>query len=797
MEAAENPFAPSLPRYSAAYAGIPATSLANPVFPDIAGETSLTYRLLYGRGQEGKDHLVMLDAAGFSFGYAWLEELYDDRTASFVPAGARYYHVSKGLFLRDTIGFGLGCDFIRGGRDRYDHYTGWTLGFLLRPARFLSLGYVLKDFNSPKAAGETVRRREVYALAIRPYPFMDNLTLSCDAERTAGEKFGDSRLLFMADLRLMNDISLFAGADKDRNFSFGIIMPFGMPTDRGGAMVLDYYGSAGRGARPMAFGITFTNMMYSSPLFPAKRHLILDVKGEINSLEAEPLFDEKRPCFFDLLNAVKSAGSDESIAGIILKIDTFSLGFSQVQELREEIRSFRMKGKKAHAILTAPGNKEYYLAASCDKIYFVPNSTFTLTGLVAEVYFFKRIMDKIGVKVESVKKGAYKSFNEPFTREHMSEEYRENLTSLLEDLNEQYLGDIARDRGIGRDRIEELFRRGFLTPAGAREAGYVDYLEYPEEAMNQVMGRFLSEIDLRDYIREKKRIGEWGPDPEIAVIHVLGSIVKGGSRGMGFFSEAIGEEDYRRMLQRAFGDPQVKAIIIRINSGGGSAVASDMMWHSLLVLKKKYPKPVVFSFGNMAASGGYYIACTGDRIFASPGTVTGSIGVVSGKLSLKRLYEILGIGKDVVKMSEFADIFSEARDMSKKERDLIQQGVDYVYQQFTEKVMESRGMGKEKIPGVAEGRIFSGKQGAKNGLVDNLGGLVASIEYAKGLARLKGRISIRQFPEKRAPLLDLLGVDPGEERLAGRLRPLLEHFDWMAFRDESTLYYFPFRIIIR
>jgi protease-4 len=221
------------------------------------------------------------------------------------------------------------------------------------------------------------------------------------------------------------------------------------------------------------------------------------------------------------------------------------------------------------------------------------------------------------------------------------------------------------------------------------------------------------------------------------------------------------------------------------------------LWHYLVALKKKYGKPVVFSFGNVAASGGYYIACTGDTIFLSRGTITGSIGVVSGKLSLKRLYEMLGINKDVIKMSEFADIFTESRDLSEAERQVLQRAVDFTYDVFTGRVQEGRNIPKEKIPSVAEGRVFTGRGAMEHRLADSAGGLLAAIDYAGRRAGISGPYRVEGYPATRAPLMEMLGTVSVDEHAAEKLRPLAGSLEWLRFGGETGLYLFPYRVEIK
>jgi protease-4 len=417
-----------------------------------------------------------------------------------------------------------------------------------------------------------------------------------------------------------------------------------------------------------------------------------------------------------------------------------------MQELREEIGRFRKNGKQVYALLNYTGNKEYYLATSADKIYFTPNSTFTITGFKMQIYFLKGLMDRAGVKYESVSKGKYKSFNETFTRTGMSPDAKDNMQEILSDLNNQFINGISEGRNIPAEKINELFAAGFYLPETAKDKGFIDAIMHRENAVAELTENSQM-IKFEEYIEEHERFREWGPIPEIAVVHVTGSIISGRG-GDSSYSSTTGDYDYREAIEKAFTTSSVKAVVIRIDSGGGSAAASDYMWNFLLLMKKKHPKPVVFSFGNIAASGGYYIACTGDKIFASRGTITGSIGVVAGKLSLKELYSKLGITSETIKMSEFADVFSEARDLTEKERKLFQENIDFIYDRFTGRVIEGRKIDSSKIPGIAEGKVHTGRGAAENGLADENSGLMGAIEFAVKESGIEDYYTVVHLPER-------------------------------------------------
>lgn len=793
----ENSFNAAIPSGSASYMSSSTAPLVNPVFSDIVNGYSLSYRMLFYNDDKDLNHLLMFNIAGFSFSYSWLNNLYNYSNKNIESNSTRLASINKGFFFNNMIGFGLGYSFSKSDDDNFNHYSSFNIGFLLRPAGFMSLGFVMRDINKPSLYGLKLTPREVYSVSIRPLGEM--LALSFDAERFSGERFNRKNMSLSLDVKIAFDISLYAKYSFYSNISFGAMMPFGFQSPNSSTMILDYSGkfNSDKKANMSSIGFTFTSEKYRSPIIISKSFLKIKLADEVNELEPGYLMRDKRPNFYDILKAIRESASDKNITGLLIEIDNPSIGIAQVQELRTEIKNFRRSGKKVHSVMTSPGNRGYYIATAANTICFTPNNEFTLTGLVAEVYFFKNILDKVGVKFESVSRGKYKSFNEPFTRDKMSGEYRENLTAILTDLNEQFISDICADRNIDRAKINDLFSRGLISSGEALKSGFIDAADYPD-----VMESNFTKVDgivaLENYLNEHRKIYEWGGLPGIAVVHVSGSIIKGKNRGAGMISpENIGDETFCQTLKEVFEDDSIRAIVIRINSGGGSAAASDFMWHSLISLRKEHKKPVVISFGNMAASGGYYIAATGDKIFASNGSITGSIGVVSGKVTLKRLYEMFGINKEVIKMSEFADIFSESRELTEKEREILQRGVDFAYSSFTQKVMDARKISKDNISKVAEGRVFTGSQAKENELVDNIGGLMAAVEYARSLSKIKKSYRVEHYPEKKATLMQLLDLASLNESFSKSYERVFGSLEYFYNNNEPAIYLYPFRVEIK
>ncbi|PKL74579.1 MAG: signal peptide peptidase SppA [Candidatus Melainabacteria bacterium HGW-Melainabacteria-1] len=640
-------------------------------------------------------------------------------------------------------------------------------------------------------------------------PFRHYITLSVDMHHQEDTEWRDSAFVYSVDITLGNDISLYGAADNEKNISFGIKVPIDIsaPGARS-TLIADYYGTTRReGPGLSTFGFSIAGEIFRSPIRTPRQLLKIELKGEMSEIPSQRIMGADQPVYFDVLNAIAAAGDTPGIEGIILTIDGPRMGIARIQEVREELNRFRRKGKKVYAILLTSGNSDYYLATAADTIYFNPAETFTLTGLSSQVYFYRELLDKIGIKFESVRKGRYKFFNEAFTSRVMSRDYRESLIQLLTDLNSQFTGAITSSRNMSPGVLDDMFRRAMITSQEAVDAGFVDVLMYPDPAERDIVrisGGNCRITNLREFIFFPRRPVQWGPVPEIAIIHVGGSIVRGNTDSPGPFSpDATGDETYKKLLGEALSSRSVAGAVIRVNSGGGSAVASDLMRHYLLEIKSRFNKPVVFSFGDIAASGGYYIACTGDGIFASPGTITGSIGVISGKVSLKALYEKIGVNREVVKMAEQSDIFTEARDMTDAEKDIFQKSVEAIYRRFTQVVSEGRKIESAKMDGLAEGRVFTGSQAMAHRLVDSMGGLQAAVEQVLRLTGTTGAYSVKHLPRHRVPL----GAELFSTIAAGSTSKLpdsllkaasrITEIELLYDRNESALYLYPYKVIIK
>ena len=790
----ENPFPMPPSALSASYSDGSFSSLLNPVFTDISSAEDIAYRYTAYKNGDSGNHFISASIYNFNFIYTRYNTIPGLNGDSILDSSVNLYSINRGFFFWNTIGFGAGFSFGKSSDDYFNNYRGWNIGLLYRPYSFLSFGVVFKDLNG-KIGGEKIDRNDIYSVSIRP--FGEYLTLSADCIKQDGKNFNDAKLYYSGELKAYKDISLLLKYGSDKSFTFGLTLPFYLRDTNSSEITLDAYGSVKSETSDLksaGVAIRFRQNNRAISIITADNFVKLSIHNNYDKEKVEPgFFSKDELTFKDLVIGIEQAGNDPTIKGFIIEIDNSGFGMAQIQEIIDLLNKYRSKGKKVYSILNYSGNKEYYLATASDKIFMPPNTTFKISGLTMKTYYIKGLLDKAGVKYESVNKGKYKSFNEMFIRENMSDYARENLTAVLRNLNEQFITGIMHERKIARSKIDELFSKGTYTPAEAKENGFIDEIMYADEIIDSLDEK-ITTISFDNYIKEETAVRPWGSIPAIAVINVTGSIISGQGGGSGI-SDLTGDYDYQAYIEAAFKNPSVKAVVIRVDSGGGSAAASDFMWNALGRAKKKNPKPVVFSFGNTAASGGYYIACTSDPIFASKGTITGSIGVVAGKISLEELYSKLGISTETIKMSEFADIFSESKSLTQKEKALFQKEIDFIYDRFTSKVMESRSISIDEIADVAEGRIHTGEMALSNRLINETGGLIAAIEYAKMKASINSDYRIINLSEKKSVLKNFI-AGSGILTLSQHMNFIIQNLGKYSILNENVLYIQPYTIII-
>jgi protease-4 len=497
----------------------------------------------------------------------------------------------------------------------------------------------------------------------------------------------------------------------------------------------------------------------SRPSLPDRMVLTLDLREgleEVTGSDALALAVGWRPSLAEVVLALDQAGADERVVGLLVRVDGEGPGFAQLQELRDAVQRFRAQGKPAVAHADAfgefgPGNGGYYLASAFERIDLQPVGTLGLTGLRLEVPLARGLLDKVGVLPSGDRRGPYKTIYDTFVESEMTPAHRESLQSLVGSLDQQLRRGLGEGRGFEPAKVAELIDGGPYTAPEALSLGLVDRLSYWQEAaaeMRELAGPDGAMIDLLDYASATEPPAEASV---VALVHGIGQIQRGNSEQSPLGGWVMGGDTVARALADATDDPEVEAILFRINSGGGSAVASDTIRHQVQRAVDE-GKPVIVSMGDVAASGGYWIAMDASRIVAAPGTLTGSIGVVAGKPVLRELWQDVGVAWGSAQRGANADMWSTITNYSPRGRARLEAFLDWTYQTFVEGVARGRGLSEEDVLAAAEGRVWTGAQAKERGLVDALGGFADALAVTReeiGLAP-DAAIELRRFPPPRS-----------------------------------------------
>ena len=506
----------------------------------------------------------------------------------------------------------------------------------------------------------------------------------------------------------------------------------------------------------------------------------------------------------DVWMALRKAAVDPRIKAAVLEPEGLSIGWGKMEEFRRDLEQFRKSGKPLVAYLRNPGTAEYFLALAADRIYLGPQEPLYLRGLRAQIPYVKKALDKLGVTVEVEHAGKYKDFGDMFTRSDMSPETREVTDQLVDALYATLVDRIAAARHKSPDEVRVIIDRGPFTAAGALSAGLVDELRFEDQMWGELRARLKSSeparVSLDAYARiPADSVGLSGRS-RVALVVAQGDIVRGSPDDDGLEESSLTSFGFDKMLRQAVNDSTVKALLVRIDSPGGDANASDEMWREMNLASKK--KPLVISMGDVAASGGYYMAMTGDPIVSYPNTETGSIGVVFGKPVIRGLPDKLGIAFDGVQRGRHADIESLQTPLTPEERDLLRRGIDESYQDFVTKVANARHRSYGEIEPLAQGRVWLGSEARTHGLVDELGGLDTALAVLKKKAGIPAaeNVSLVMYPPRHT-ILDLLMKrsqdDAVEARMAAQLRPVFGPIPFHAWMHGGMLRIMPYWIEVK
>jgi protease-4 len=527
---------------------------------------------------------------------------------------------------------------------------------------------------------------------------------------------------------------------------------------------------------------------------------ILEADFEKNYVEYIPedrlgtLVMRKAPLIRDVVAALNRASEDPKVRMLVAKVGASKMKLAKIQEIRDAVIKFRQKGKKAIAYAETlgefgPGNVAYYLATSFDRIYLQPSGDIGLTGLSMKTPFLKDLLKKVGVEPRLAHRKEYKSAAYTFTEKKYIEPHREADRAVLESMISQIVDGIAGSRELSREAVVSLIDRGPFSAREALQEKLVDGLAYRDQVYEEAKkeaGKGSDILLLSEYL---KRAGSpYSGKKKIALICGVGQIIRGKSRYTPLGRHIMGSETVAQAFRQAVKDKSVKAIVFRINSPGGSYVASDVVWRET-VRAKQEGKPVIASMSDVAGSGGYFVAMEADKIIAHPGTITGSIGVVSGKMVTSEFWNKIGVHWGELFTNENADLWSSTGNYSSEQWEQIQSWLDNVYEDFVTKVAQGRNLDIEKVREIAKGRIWSGQTAKELGLVDELGGLEQALRAAKAAAKIPKdeKVGIKVFPAKRPLWKRLLYRRPKSSDMQDAVRSeILEQ--WMGLARETGFF---------
>ncbi len=554
------------------------------------------------------------------------------------------------------------------------------------------------------------------------------------------------------------------------------------------------------GASGLVFMLMKAISTNEEPRVQDKSVLVFDLSTQIRDFDppvriAQALSNQDRETMTlrRVIQSIDKATNDDRIVGIFLdgRRGGSGNGYANLAEVRRALEKFRAQGKKIIAYDVTLSEQEYYLSSLADEVILNPMGIMELNGLNSKQMFFKGALEKYGVGVQIIRVGDYKSAVEPYTRNDLSEANREQTEALLADLWDKFLTTVGTSRHLQPDSLQQIAdRQGFVDPQEAVKIGLVDQVGYYDNVVNKLQkltgeskqAEKFRQVDLETYAsRTLTSAVQPLSNHKIAVIYAEGTIVDGNGS-----LETIGSDRFAKELRELREDEEIKAIVLRVNSPGGSATASEVILREILLTRKQ--KPVVVSMGNVAASGGYWIAAGADRIFAADNTITGSIGVFGMLSNIQEVANKHGVTWDVVKTGKFADIGSNVRPKTEEELAIYQKSVAKTYELFLRKVAKYRQLPKAKVHEIAQGRIWSGKEAVKIGLVDSIGGLEAAIAYAAEKADLGDDWSLAEYPQQNrleAELVErLMNIDSLEK--SGKIDPITAEL--LKIRKELTLF---------
>lgn len=664
------------------------------------------------------------DASGLGLSFEWLRQSGQDlraKTTLSLAGGPQ------------ALSFGVNINWFFGGP--VQGLVSADLGVQTRPTRWLSLGFMVRNVNTPGNGITRFDREYTVGLGLRPLG--ERVTLGVDWIAPESLPAAKSRLQYTLQASVVRGLRVLGGLSHGFEGGVPLFFHLGLGVD------LENFGYTQgiafvEGQQNWQYAVRISGDKYPS-IVPKKSIAVVSLNdlgtapgGTLGSLFG--IVAEDR--YLRLLRFFERAARDPALAGVVLKVEGAGVGLARADELRSAIVKLRGAGKKVYAYVLSATDADYLMISACDGIYAAPEAMMQVDGLKSNVLYFGGAAKKLGVTVDVARVGKFKNSPDSFTRADMSAEQREALSAYLDTSVKTVADRVLAYRKLTPEAWQASLDEGLKSTRRSKDVGQIDGVMTPDAFDDLLKEQLPGASVVRGYRPFDTRTGEWGTRPQIAIIPVLGNITGGRNTPSPFGDFIAGAESFVSALNEAVEDPQVKAIVIRVDSGGGDGLASDLMYRA--VLKAKKTKPVIASMGDAAASGGYYVAMGADEIYASPTTLTGSIGVFFLKPAVKQLAQDLGVSQVSISRGKLAGITDLYEPWTEEQRVAAQKWVDDFYDTFITEVAASRKLSKEAADAIAQGRVWSGETAKEKGLVDHLGGLMAAIAAAKQKAGVVG-----------------------------------------------------------
>ncbi|NUP09467.1 MAG: signal peptide peptidase SppA [Polyangiaceae bacterium] len=698
-----------------------------------------------------RGHAIDVAAPLWFFGTGLRVELHNPPFGAPPPFSRNYQWIRWGVAGRvdDWLGVGAGLGWSLSDSQRLDGQFGLTLGFTLRPSQYVSWSGLVRDVNAPTSRDDITSsfRSWETGIAVRPIDGRRDFELGIEGRFYDQLGNGTARATVGVDIpyvgRLRGDVKL---ADMDFEdpqlvATAGLDVNFGPLQVSGGAL----FGN-GIGFDNSGFYVGAAMRRYREPGIPFGKRVaridINDTPGDRGHVQ--------------LLRRLWRLAKNDEIEGVVLVMkDEPAYSIAHAEELGDAIRTLRANGKKVACHLEDAGGKALFVCSQADRVGINPAGGVRFAGLSARYFYFGGTLDKLGVKADFVRIGPHKSAAEQFTMSKATDVAHADHQDFVNEAEDVLIHDVGGGRKISRAQMKKTLAKGPFLAREAREEGLVDNLVYPDEIdrfMDEVMGGDATVMKSLPVTEAPKR---WGRDEKVAIVYLSGDMVDGESQFIPYLNIRLaGSRTISAALKSARDDPSVKAVVFRIETGGGSSLAADVILREAQLTAKK--KPFVVSMGSAAASGGYYVSAPAPMIYANRSTVTGSIGIFYGKVDVTGLMSKLGVGSDAVRSTPRADAESLFRPFSEEERVVLTEKVKQFYDLFIARVAEGRKMKPEEVDAVGRGRVWSGRQAKERKLVDRVGGLREALEEARHQADLADDVAIIELPEEDDSLLGFL-----------------------------------------